>query len=114
MELYYLTESDPLEKFLFPYESEALRGDNFDDFEMAFFIFPVCHHLYVISSVFCPEEMKTTLDKILHHGRLSAHRKVSFIPSKVKHRIMFYSGPSNRNVQEHFEFDNCSLQDNLG
>ena len=54
MELYYLTESDPLEKFLFPYESEALRGDNFDDFEMAFFyiscLLPfICYFLSILS-----------------------------------------------------------------
>ena len=76
MEFYCLTESDPLQKFLFPCESEALRGNNL----MLMIKQRLSLWLSVTypfsSSAFCPDEMKTTLDKILHRGRLSIHRKV--------------------------------------
>lgn len=74
MEFYYLTESDPLQKFLFPCEIEALRGSNL---KMRRFL---SHTHTLLSSAFCPDEpiMRITLDRILHHGRLSIHRKESF------------------------------------
>ena len=89
MDFYSSTENDPLQKFLFPNETEALRGNNLLMMvgwgEGRIILVGEANILSISFTAFCPDEMRTTLDKILHREHLSIHRKASlnFFASKT-------------------------------
>lgn len=79
MDFYFSTENDPLEKFLFPNEVSALRGNNVFDENMCNLMKKTIYILTnILGTAFCPEEMRPTLNKILNRDFLSVNRKVGF------------------------------------